>query len=241
MIILSIPEDRTQSGSNPYQRRTVYGRTNFGQPKNTPLFDEFLSVLGEKNSFKRNPPPSFIDRPASKVSNPSILQKGNNGSQLSGSFDKYKGGLDSVHDLTGKEAVYTTWRGIEMMFHVSTLLPHEEYDPQKKKRHIGNDIVCVVFLEGEDTLFSPVCIKSHFLHTFIVVRCNPTLQASLPVYEVAVVSRDEVGAYKPYLWHRSRFTKDTLFREWILTKIVNGERASYSAPKFARMQVKINT
>lgn len=25
-------------------------------------------------------------------------------------------------------------------------------------------------------------------------------------------------------------------REWVLTKIVNGERASYSAPKFARMQ-----
>ncbi|GFT46388.1 signal-induced proliferation-associated 1-like protein 1 [Trichonephila clavipes] len=29
---------------------------------------------------------------------------------------------------------------------------------------------------------------------------------------------------------------DSLFREWLLTKIVNGERASYSAPKFARMQ-----
>ena len=27
------------------------------------------------------------------------------------------------------------------------------------------------------------------------------------------------------------------FREWLLTKIINGERASYSAPKFARMQV----
>lgn len=27
-----------------------------------------------------------------------------------------------------------------------------------------------------------------------------------------------------------------LHREWILTKVVNGERASYSAPKFARMQ-----
>lgn len=26
------------------------------------------------------------------------------------------------------------------------------------------------------------------------------------------------------------------YREWLLTKIVNGERASYSAPKFARMQ-----
>lgn len=28
----------------------------------------------------------------------------------------------------------------------------------------------------------------------------------------------------------------SLDREWLLTKIVNGERASYSAPKFARMQ-----
>lgn len=32
------------------------------------------------------------------------------------------------------------------------------------------------------------------------------------------------------------FEKGPMFREWILTKIVNGERASYSAPKFARMQ-----
>lgn len=60
-------------------------------------------------------------------------------------FDKYKGGLDTVHDLTGKESVYTCYRGIEIMFHVSTLLPHEENDPQKlqKKRHIGNDIVSI--------------------------------------------------------------------------------------------------
>ncbi|XP_055930652.1 uncharacterized protein LOC129960928 isoform X3 [Argiope bruennichi] len=172
----------------------------------TPLFDEFLSILGDR-----------------------IRLKG---------FDKYKGGLDSVHDLTGTESVYTAWRGIEIMFHVSTMLPHEEHDPQKlqKKRHIGNDIVCVAFMEADDTLFSPTCIKSHFLHTFIVVKTSPSNKTSPTSYEVSVVSRDEVGAYKPYLWHRSKFTKDSLFREWLLTKIVNGERASYSAPKFARMQ-----
>lgn len=58
------------------------------------------------------------------------------------------------------------------MFHVSTLLPHEKHDPQKlqRKRHIGNDIVCVVFLEADNTRFSPACIKSHFLHTFILVK-----------------------------------------------------------------------
>ena len=51
-----------------------------------------------------------------------------------------------------------------------------------------------------------------------------------------MVTRDEVGAYKPYLWEQSTFNKGPMFRDWILAKIVNGERASYSAPKFARMQ-----
>lgn len=35
--------------------------------------------------------------------------------------------------------------------------------------------------------------------------------------------------------------KGPMFREWMLTKIVNGERASYSAPKFAKMQERTRT
>ncbi|XP_044580473.1 uncharacterized protein LOC123262373 isoform X1 [Cotesia glomerata] len=172
----------------------------------SPFFEEFLQILGDK-----------------------IRLKG---------FDKYKGGLDTVHDLTGLYSVYTNWRNIEIMFHVSTLLPYEKHDPQKlqRKRHIGNDIVCVVFLEADNTQFSPACIKSHFLHTFIIVRVSPRIKRKITRYEVSVVTRDEVGAYKPYLWEQSVFEKGQMFREWILTKIVNGERASYSAPKFARMQ-----
>ena len=124
------------------------------------------------------------------------------------------------------------------MFHVSTLLPYEKNDPQKlqRKRHVGNDIVCVVFLEADNTRFSPSCIKSHFLHTFIVVRCSPKIKFNPARYEISVVTRDEVGAYKPYLWEQSVFTKGPMFRDWLLAKIINGERASYSAPKFARMQ-----
>lgn len=106
----------------------------------------------------------------------------------------------------------------------------------QRKRHIGNDIVCVVFLEADNTPFSPACIKSHFLHTFILVRTSPKIKRKPTRYEVSVVTRDEVGAYKPYLWEQSVFDKGPMFREWLLTKIVNGERASYSAPKFARMQ-----
>ena len=43
------------------------------------------------------------------------------------------------------------------MFHVSTLLPYEKSDPQKlqRKRHVGNDIVCVVFLEADNTRSLP--------------------------------------------------------------------------------------
>ncbi|XP_059620378.1 uncharacterized protein LOC132264278 [Phlebotomus argentipes] len=173
---------------------------------NSPLFEEFLQLLGDKVRLK--------------------------------GFDKYKGGLDTVHDLTGLYSVHTNWRGIEIMFHVSTMLPYERHDVQKlqRKRHIGNDIVCVVFLEADNTLFSPACIKSHFLHTFILVRVSARIKRKPTRYEVSVVTRDEVGAYKPYLWEQSVFVRDQMFREWILTKIVNGERASYSAPKFARMQ-----
>ncbi|XP_022903403.1 uncharacterized protein [Onthophagus taurus] len=173
---------------------------------NSLLFEEFLQILGERVRLK--------------------------------GFDKYKGGLDTVHDLTGLYSVYTNWRSIEIMFHVSTLLPYEKHDPQKlqRKRHIGNDIVCVVFLEADNTSFSPSCIKSHFLHTFILVRTSPRIKRKPTRYEVSVVTRDEVGAYKPYLWEQSVFDKGPMFREWLLTKIVNGERASYSAPKFARMQ-----
>uniref|UniRef100_A0A1B0CWI2 Putative rap1-gtpase-activating protein rap1gap n=1 Tax=Lutzomyia longipalpis TaxID=7200 RepID=A0A1B0CWI2_LUTLO len=147
----------------------------------SPMFDEFLQLLGDKVRLK--------------------------------GFDKYKGGLDTVHDLTGLYSVHTNWRGIEIMFHVSTMLPYERHDVQKlqRKRHIGNDIVCVVRVSAR-------------------IKRKPTR------YEVSVVTRDEVGAYKPYLWEQSVFVRDQMFREWILTKIVNGERASYSAPKFARMQ-----
>ncbi|XP_017871455.1 uncharacterized protein LOC6585339 isoform X1 [Drosophila mojavensis] len=174
--------------------------------ENSALFDEFLTLLGDRVRLR--------------------------------GFDKYKGGLDTVHDLTGLFSVYTNWRNIEIMFHVSTLLPYEKHDPQKlqRKRHIGNDIVCVVFLEADNTRFSPACIKSHFLHTFILVRVSARIKHKPTRYEVSVVTRDEVGAYKPYLWEQSVFEKGPMFREWLLTKIVNGERASYSAPKFARMQ-----
>ena len=83
----------------------------------------------------------------------------------------YRGGLDTKHGQTGKFSLYETFHGNEIMFHVSTFLPFIESDPQQLQRkcHIGNDIVAIVFQDG-NTPFSPDMIISHFLHAFIVVQ-----------------------------------------------------------------------
>ena len=69
------------------------------------------------------------------------------------------------------QSVYETFRGKEIMFHVSTLLPYTESEPQQlqRKRHIGNDIVAIVF-QDPDTPFTPDMVTSNFLHAFIVVQ-----------------------------------------------------------------------
>ena len=43
-----------------------------------------------------------------------------------------------------------------------------------RKRHIGNDIVTIIFQEPGSEPFSPKTIRSHFQHIFVVVRVeNP--------------------------------------------------------------------
>ena len=56
-----------------------------------------------------------------------------------------------------------------------------------RKRHIGNDITCLVFLEGPDCHFNPLWIKSHFLYSFIVIQLlSETTDEGLPLYRVSI-------------------------------------------------------
>ncbi|KAM6337456.1 GTPase-activating Rap/Ran-GAP domain-like protein 3 isoform 7-T8 [Alca torda] len=61
----------------------------------------------------------------------------------------YRGGLDTKNDTTGTCSIYTVFQGHEIMFHVSTMLPYSRENKQQveRKRHIGNDIVTIVFQE----------------------------------------------------------------------------------------------
>lgn len=46
-------------------------------------------------------------------------------------FKKFLGGLDADRNLTGEESVFVEYKGIEVMFHVATLIPFTANDPQQ--------------------------------------------------------------------------------------------------------------
>lgn len=50
---------------------------------------------------------------------------------------RYRGGLDTMYGQTGDNSVYANYQGREIMFHVSTLLPYTDGDPQQVIR--GNN------------------------------------------------------------------------------------------------------
>lgn len=85
--------------------------------------------------------------------------------------NRFRGGLDVIDGATGSESVYEFHDNAEIMFHVSTFLPHSEKDQQyvERKRHIGNDRVAIVF-QDQDTPFSPKMIKSKLLHVFMIIQ-----------------------------------------------------------------------
>ncbi|CAL1527226.1 unnamed protein product [Lymnaea stagnalis] len=150
-------------------------------------------------------------------------------------FRGFRGGLDTIHCQTGAESVYTQYNGKEIMFHVSTLLPFTEGDPQQlqRKRHIGNDIVAIVFQE-ENTPFVPDMIASHFLHCFIVVQPVHS-ESEPPRYKISVAARKDVPRFYPLLPQPAEFVSGEEFREFLLTKLINAELACYKADQFAKL------
>lgn len=141
-----------------------------------------------------------------------------------------------THGQTGTESVYCNFRNKEIMFHVSTKLPYTEGDAQQlqRKRHIGNDIVAVVF-QDENTPFVPDMIASNFLHAYVVVQAEGGGPDG-PLYKVSVTARDDVPFFGPPLPDPAVFRKGPEFQEFLLTKLINAEYACYKAEKFAKLE-----
>ncbi|XP_058861295.1 GTPase-activating Rap/Ran-GAP domain-like protein 3 isoform X2 [Acipenser ruthenus] len=146
----------------------------------------------------------------------------------------YRGGLDTKNDTTGINSIYTVYQGHELMFHVSTMLPYSKENKQQveRKRHIGNDIVTIVFQEGNDTSpsFKPSMIRSHFTHIFALVRYNIQNDS----YRLKIFSEESVPLFGPPLPSPPVFTDHHEFRDFVLVKLINGEKATLETPTFAQ-------
>uniref|UniRef100_A0A3P9AYP0 RAP1 GTPase activating protein n=1 Tax=Maylandia zebra TaxID=106582 RepID=A0A3P9AYP0_9CICH len=197
--------------SNNFKFGVIYqkfGQTSeeelFGNMEESPAFVEFLEFLGHKIELH--------------------------------DFKGFRGGLDVTHGQTGTESVYTNFHNKEIMFHVSTKLPYTEGDSQQlqRKRHIGNDIVAIVFQE-ENTPFVPDMIQSNFLHAYVVVQVENACTDNV-TYKVSVTARDDVPFFGPALPDPAIFKKGPEFYEFLFTKLINAEYACYKAEKFAMLE-----
>ena len=82
----------------------------------------------------------------------------------------FTGGLDTTNFSTGKTSVYWANAIDEVMWHISTMIETQANDKQciYKKRHIGNDMVHVIY--SEDSFeYDPTTITSQFNHAHIII------------------------------------------------------------------------
>ena len=176
----------------------------FGNRSHSKAMDEFMEILGQRITLADH--------------------KG------------YKGGLDTQYGQTGEESLYEQFHGREVMFHVSTLLPYTENDKQQlqRKRHIGNDIVAIVFQDG-NTPFTPDMITSHFLHAYVLVQpVNPGSPNTK--YKVGVTAKSDVPYFGPSMPSPSVFKSGPRLKEFLLTKLINAQNACLKAEEFSKLE-----
>jgi hypothetical protein len=184
----------------------------FANNEMSPHFKEFLAILGETITLK--------------------------------DWTGYTGGLDTNKNMTGRQSVYTTFNDNAIMFHVAPMLPYDSECSQQleRKRHLGNDVVVIAFVENDNQTTSllndpapylPTTVRTHFQHVLAVVQRDPTSVEGRPRYRLHVARKSDVPSFGPELPNPSVFDKSQL-RNVLLTKLINGERAAFKAPAFER-------
>uniref|UniRef100_H3D2F5 Signal-induced proliferation-associated 1 n=1 Tax=Tetraodon nigroviridis TaxID=99883 RepID=H3D2F5_TETNG len=172
-----------------------------------PAFEEFLDLLGERVRLK--------------------------------GWEKYRAQLDNKTDSTGTHSLYTRYQDYEIMFHVSTMLPYTANNTQQllRKRHIGNDIVTIVFQEPGALPFTPKSIRSHFQHVFIIVQVHEPC-TDKTYYRVAVTRSKDIPLFGPLFPKGAHFPRSPAFRDFLLAKVVNAENAAEKSEKFRSMATR---
>jgi len=149
--------------------------------------------------------------------------------QLQG-WQGYGGELDLRRNATGTHSVYSKWGDyIEIMFHVSTYLPAGGGQQIERKRHIGNDLVVIVF-QDKETPFRITTLTSQQTHVYIIIhpiKLNDAEDTSI-YYKVEIQTKNGVAPFGPFLG--GIYPADQKFRDLLYSKLLNAEVASFTAP-----------
>lgn len=107
-----------------------------------------------------------------------------------------------------------------------------------RKRHIGNDVVNLVFLDHDAPPFDPSNFVSRFQFVFVVVRQLPGHLG----FQVAVARQEGLPNFGPELPPSGVFDSEMVssgyFRRFLMTMLVNAENAAYSAGRLLELSTR---
>ncbi|KAJ6228155.1 rho gtpase-activating protein [Anaeramoeba flamelloides] len=108
----------------------------------------------------------------------------------------YVGGLDTYNETDGATAPYYSDYQTEVIFHVITRMPNSKNNPKQinKKRHVGNDIVHIVWSENDDQDYDPTTITSQFNFAHIVIYPLPN-----GLFRIQIFTKQNVKFFGPLI------------------------------------------
>lgn len=136
------------------------------------------------------------------------------------------GGLDRENDFDGEFMYFWKDRMTEIAFHITTMMPSHEHDPQHtyKKRHIGNDFVNIVF-NNSGLPWQFGTIPSQF--NFVTIVISPEAKSSFVSSRLNTRGPDDTVFYRVKVCCKDGFTDISPAQE---PKMVSAK----SLPSFVR-------
>ena len=127
----------------------------------------------------------------------------------------------------GQRARHTAWGGMEIVWHVATLLPFDKDSNQQieRKRHLGNDTVVIVYVDGQQQL-RPEQFLSKVNLCYIFVR--PVGKEGY--YYVSVATKSAVNEFPPPVPHR--LMSGQALRDLVILKTIRGHMESFRSEKY---------
>ncbi|ELP85060.1 rap GTPase-activating protein, putative [Entamoeba invadens IP1] len=163
-------------------------------------------------------------------------------------FTGFSGGLDTKQNLTGEYAIMNTFsnNSINIIYHVAPYLPYSDFEKQQldKKKHIGNDIVVLVFKEyhGKDPKQDTIdfsTFKTQFNHVFLVVGFDlDQSNIDTPKYSVNLMCKHDIKPIPPFIT-TDEYCGSQSFSTFLTAKLINSEVAAQESAQFRTKRVMI--